>query len=661
MCKTGLVRGWWFVLGAGLAAWATGTTAHAAARKAPAPSETPIPVVADAAAARAALDQARAAGQALIADLTLGHEGQLVRAKAAAPLSPGRYRLHALVACTAKDQALGEGVALRLVAGGSQGLCAPGAWGAAKEGLATVQLDFMVDLPGQSPVAADWLDRGDRGKRQAALDQLSLQSKPGPGLSPAATDDAGLGGGALEDLMATEGPPLAPRALAAAGLPPYRLMLAGLVLERLSPVLKVRLDGRECAIRYTPLAVIAGFDLAQAATVEVECKGPVQRVDVRPKHLGIRPEVTGNKITIALAAPACLSVELDGNTSEPLHLFADPPDQDAPKPGTPGVKFFAAGKVHEPGIVPVQSGETVYLERGAVVRGAFLLDNVKNVKILGRGMLDGGWLRPAQTRAIEIARAADVVVEGITILDSKHWAIPVLRSDRVTVRRVKIVSGNHWDDGVVVVGSQDVTVEKCFIRTKDSCVAIKAGLTYFTQLDCQREVANVVVRDCVLWSGECGSGLDIRTQNWLPDWVGRKPDFVPRAASIHGIRFANSDLLHGAGPGAAFTIHHSDEATVSAVTCEDLRVEDWAGALIDCRILPSPYAPNAERGRLRDIVFRDLRVEGATTLPSVLLGFDEQHRIEGVVFENVQAGGRKWTRREDGPLTTEFATGVEFR
>jgi hypothetical protein len=44
-----------------------------------------------------------------------------------------------------------------------------------------------------------------------------------------------------------------------------------------------------------------------------------------------------------------------------------------------------------------------------------------------------------------------------------------------------------------------------------------------------------------------------------------------------------------------------------------------------------------------------------------LAGFDETHRIEGVVFENVQAGGRKWMKLEDGAIRTKFATGVEFR
>jgi hypothetical protein len=339
-----------------------------------------------------------------------------------------------------------------------------------------------------------------------------------------------------------------------------------------------------------------------------------------------------------------------------LFLFADPPEQNAPKPGTPGVKYFAAGKVHEAGRVTVKSGETVYIERGAVVRGSFFLDDVKNVKILGRGIIDGG------TRPIEICRAEDVAVEGVTILDSRHWAVPILRSDRVTVRRVKIISGNKWDDGVVVVGSRDVTVEKCFIRTMDSCVAIKAGgVAFFTQLDCQRDAENVTVMDCVLWSGVRGSGLEILTQAWPLDWVGKKTGFTPSASNIRKIRFTNNDLIHGEGPGGTFVIHHGDPATVSDVIYEDLRVEDALGAPVDFSIRPLPYSRAGERGHIRDIVFRNIRVEGKTIPPSELTGFDETHRIERVVFENVQTGGRKWTRPEDGPIQTKFVTGVEFR
>ena len=66
-------------------------------------------------------------------------------------------RLHALVACTAKDHLLGEAVALRLVAGGSQDAPYPKPWVPEQGKLAPVHLDFVVDKPGQIPVAGEQL------------------------------------------------------------------------------------------------------------------------------------------------------------------------------------------------------------------------------------------------------------------------------------------------------------------------------------------------------------------------------------------------------------------------------------------------------------------------------------------------------------------------
>ena len=699
MSKAGLVNARRLVLVAGLAVLGAGwaAPAPAAAKKAAGPNETPVTVVASAASAQAALEKVRASGQALVADLTLGHEGQIVRAKTAAPLSPGRYRLHALVASTGQDTLFGEDVVLRVVAGESRCIFAPTSWFPEPGKLSPVYFDFIVDKPGQMAIAADW-SAGDAAmgasiqpylaKRQNAINQLKLKDGPGKKSEPAA-DDAGLGD-AVDDLLddepqAKEALRLTPRGLAGNDLPPYRLLLAGLMLERLSPVTKVRFDGRECAVAYTrlgrpvpplglsrsdgrdrveyftPGAAFAGFDLTQPGNVEIECAGPVQSVHVRPASLGIRPNVSGNTITLPLQAPASLSVEINADSSDPLFLFADPPEE-APRPNTPGVKFFAAGKVHDAGNVAVKSGETVYIERGAVVRGSFVIDDVKNVKILGRGVLDGGLVKPDSSRTIEISRAEDVVVEGITILDSRHWAIPILRSDRVTIRRVKIISDNPADDGVVVVGSRDVTVEKCFIRTKDSCVAIKAGgVTYFTPRDCQRDVENVVVRDCVLWSGSRGNGLQILTRSWLADWVGKETGFEPRVTQIRKIRFTNNDLIHGDGPAAAVAIHNGDSATVDDVIYEDLRLESLLGPVVDFRIRPTPDDRDAAPGHIRNIVLRAIRAEGAHMPASVLAGFDETHRIEGVVFENVHTAGAPWTKLEPGTVQAEFTTGVEFR
>ena len=224
----------------------------ATAAAVPRPNEAAIPVVDTAAAAQAALDQARQAGTALVGDLTLGHEGQLVRAKTARSLSPGRYRLHALVARSPHDSLLAEAVALKLTAGPATNVFDPPRWFAAAGELSPIKLDLVVEKPGGVAIAADWIvgdmkldrqkyrelaeaRRAYLAQRQNAINQLKLKTGADPGLQGSTPDDDSLDD-ELDELVAEDLPRLALRPLAGAGLPPYRLVLTGLVLERLSPV-----------------------------------------------------------------------------------------------------------------------------------------------------------------------------------------------------------------------------------------------------------------------------------------------------------------------------------------------------------------------------------------------------------------------------------------
>jgi hypothetical protein len=216
----------------------------------PLENRDPIPVVSSSSAAAEALERARQAGQGLVADLTLGQEGRLVRAASAEPLAPGRYRLHALVARTPHDHILAEAVALRLGAGASVSVFdAPGRFpddGA----LTSVWLDVAVADRKILDVSVDWivgdnkLDRQtyrDLGtarrvylaQRQNAINQVSLRAGADAGLSASGASDLG---DILDDLTAEERPRLRLQPLTGAALPAHRLVLGGLVLERMSPV-----------------------------------------------------------------------------------------------------------------------------------------------------------------------------------------------------------------------------------------------------------------------------------------------------------------------------------------------------------------------------------------------------------------------------------------
>jgi hypothetical protein len=415
------------------------------------------------------------------------------------------------------------------------------------------------------------------------------------------------------------------------------------------PAYQVKVAGSSSFVYRLPVAAMTYFSYTwykRRAEVEVTCAQAVETVVVRPSRLKIKPVVKGNVIRFRLNETARVSVEVNGDIRHPLLIFADGPEDSPPKPGPAGVRYFEGGKIHDAGRIDLKSGEMLYIAGGAVVHGSVYMDQAKGVRILGRGILLGSLHKKGETRMVEINRSQDVELDGIIIADSKHWTVPVIASDRVTLRNVKIVSGNDWDDGVDVVGSRDVTVDQCFIRTKDDCVAVKAGVDYFTKYQTQRDVRNVVVKNSVLWNAEWGNGLEI--------------GFETRTENISGIRFLNLDLIHVEGPEGTFTIHNGDRATVSDVVYDDIRVEDSHGLLVDFQVLQSRYSKDKDRGQIQRVRFHNIRVTGKE-LPSRIQGFDVRHAVEGVEFDDFRVNGKRWRDEAGAQLKVEHASGVRFQ
>ena len=131
------------------------------------------------------------------------------------------------------------------------------------------------------------------------------------------------------------------------------------------------------------------FEVARPAEVEILTGFDVRWVDVRPKSAGVVPIIGPNHDSVRLQVknPVPLTVEFNGDWKRVLHLFANPPEKDPPKPDTPNVRYFGPGE-HEPGLIELKDGETLYLAPGSFVKGIVRSVGTKNVVIRGRGILD---------------------------------------------------------------------------------------------------------------------------------------------------------------------------------------------------------------------------------------------------------------------------------
>ena len=114
--------------------------------------------------------------------------------------------------------------------------------------------------------------------------------------------------------------------------------------------------------------------------IEITPKAPFERVIIRPLSLGIEPEVQGNTIRFTLPGPCYVTVEPYGRHNA-LHIFADEmPDYSMVDLKAPQVIYFGKGE-HDIGEVELLSGQTVFLDEGAVVYGRFFAKDQSNIRI----------------------------------------------------------------------------------------------------------------------------------------------------------------------------------------------------------------------------------------------------------------------------------------
>jgi polygalacturonase len=112
----------------------------------------------------------------------------------------------------------------------------------------------------------------------------------------------------------------------------------------------------------------------------------------------------------------------------------------------------------------------------------------------------GSYLRP---NFIQPYRCQNVLIEGVTIVNSPMWEIHPVLCTNVTVRNVVINSHGPNNDGCDPESCRDVLIEGCTFDTGDDCIALKSGRNE----DGRRlsvPIENLIVRNCAMKDGHGG-------------------------------------------------------------------------------------------------------------------------------------------------------------
>ncbi|HKW18866.1 MAG TPA: glycoside hydrolase family 28 protein [Terriglobales bacterium] len=124
----------------------------------------------------------------------------------------------------------------------------------------------------------------------------------------------------------------------------------------------------------------------------------------------------------------------------------------------------------------------------------------KRVPVQERVFGNGHYLRP---NFIQPYRCKNVLIEGVTIINSPMWEVHPVLSSNVTVRALTITSSGPNNDGCDPESCADVLIDNVSFNTGDDCIAIKSGRNE----DGRRlnvPTQNVVVRNCHMKDGHGG-------------------------------------------------------------------------------------------------------------------------------------------------------------
>lgn len=441
-------------------------------------------------------------------------------------------------------------------------------------------------------------------------------------------------------------------------------------------IYQVKVDMHD--VRYSSMAY---FDFS--GRVEVEITFPrfytVYRADIRPLSLGIVPAVEPKRVTFELDRPANLSVEINKERFHNLHLFAGPieeaPDKfgedvllvrgSLTRPGHVGdglneavnampkgrLVYIEAG-IHYVGefIWHLPSDTRIYLEGGAILKGALVCEHVENVIIYGRGMLYlANFERFSSTNGLRLSHSRNITVENLMFVDPPHYTIHMGDCENVSVRNVKSFSCEGWSDGIDMMSCRNVVVDGGFLRTSDDCVAV-----YGSRWDNRGDSRNITVKNISVWA-------DVAH----PLMIGTHGAHEEDGDVIEDITFENIDILehHEYQPGylGAMTINAGDKNTVRNVVYRNIRIEPFEhGKVLDIQIKWNKDYNPAPGRLIENVRLEQIHVtSGDGEEPSVICGYDENYVVRNVSISDFYRDGKRAECFADANIEVgAFADGI---
>lgn len=391
-------------------------------------------------------------------------------------------------------------------------------------------------------------------------------------------------------------------------------------------------------------------------TLNIRPTSEFDDVAVRPTSKGIKPYVENGEIKITFPGPGQYSIELDGihNT---LTVFVNP--EKTFEINEENTLYFGSGVHIVDERIELSDNQTVFIDEGAILYGSINATDKKNIKIVGYGIIDNSRMQRANEingcaildpnrgedtgNPIFLNRCENVVIDGVTCVDSSGWNIYLDGCINVNVNNIKLIGQWRYNsDGCDFCNCTNGTIKNSYLRTFDDCITVKGF-----KLNNSLPVENILAENCVMWC-DWGRALEVGAETSAP--------------YMKDIMFRDCDIIHGSS--FMLDIQQGDRAKISNVHFEDIRLEysgnemapvvqnddgeKYTGFGKECIPVPfslwsggTEWSIDGQIGEMNDIYFKDIKIltqkpmipQGSAILP------EADHTVSGVYVENVTVNG----------------------
>ncbi|GEC06496.1 hypothetical protein SSP24_41510 [Streptomyces spinoverrucosus] len=364
------------------------------------------------------------------------------------------------------------------------------------------------------------------------------------------------------------------------------------------------------------------FDFRGSVEIEVTyLKGGTTKARVRPDSYGITSELLGDTLRFTLDEPKDVVVQINDEIFDCLHVITNHIDPNPPSADDPDVIYFGPGLHSLSGdILYVPSGKTVYLAGGAVVTGQISFKDAEKARLRGHGVL-----RPRGTvGGVQLDHSKNIRVEDVILLGN---GLGCWEADGGVVKKVRVFTWGQWGDGLPLYCSKNITYDSCFVRSSDDSHSI-----YAHRGELYGDTRDVTIKNATLWA-DVAHPINIGTHG-----NSDAPEM------IENLVIKNVDILDHREPQMNYqgciALNAGDSNLIKNVRIEDVRVEDFRwGQLLNFRVMyNTTYNTSVGRG-IEDVYIKNLTYTGTHANPSLFLGYDADHAIKNVTFENLVVDG----------------------